>query len=300
MNSLDLVNLTPLMARSSGAADVVVGLIDGPVAVDRAAFARARIREIPAGSRGSCARASSAACIHGTFVAGMLAASRGSAAPAICPGCTLLVRPIFSESVAAGDQVPSATPKDLTAAILDCIAAGARVLNLSVAVAQPTVREEREMEGALDLAMRRGVVVVAAAGNQGMLGSSAITRQPWVIPVAACDDRGRPIGFSNYSTTVGRRGLSAPGEGITSLGTGDDPVRLGGTSVAAPFVTGAVALLWSLLPSATAGELRVAIGQGYRRRRAAIVPPLLNAWAAYQSMLHGRAGATARVQGGAG
>ena len=36
-------------------------------------------------------------------------------------------------------------------------------------------------------AAHRGVITVAAAGNQGTVGSSAITRHPWVIPVAACD-----------------------------------------------------------------------------------------------------------------
>ena len=44
------------------------------------------------------ARMSSAACVHGTFVAGILSAKRGSAAPAVCPDCTLLVNPVFSEA----------------------------------------------------------------------------------------------------------------------------------------------------------------------------------------------------------
>jgi hypothetical protein len=41
---------------------------------------------------------------------------------------------------------------------------------------------------------------------------------------------------SNLGGSIGRRGLGAPGDGVTSLGTGGEPLTLGGTSVAAPFV----------------------------------------------------------------
>jgi subtilisin family serine protease len=77
----------------------------------------------------------------------------------------------------------------------------------------------------------------------------------------------------------------APGEGITSLGTGGSPLTLGGTSVAVPFVTGTIALLWSEFPDASAVEVRSAVtGGGYTRRRTTVVPPLLDAWAAYEAM----------------
>ena len=100
------------------------------------------------------------------------------------------------------------------------------------------------------------MIVVAAAGNQGTLGRSAITRHPWVIPVVACDGRGRPMADSNLGGSIGRRGLSAPGDAITSLGADGESLTLGGTSVAAPFVTGATALLWSVFPSASAAEIQ--------------------------------------------
>ena len=144
--------------------------------------------------------------------------------------------------------MPSATPQELAAAIIECIDAGARVINLSLALAQPSTKGEQSLEEALNQAVRRGVIVVAAAGNQGTLGSSAITRHPWVIPVVACDVRGRPMNESNLGSSIGRRGLSAPGDGITSLGAEGQPLTLGGTSVAVPFVTGAIALLWSEFP----------------------------------------------------
>ena len=145
------------------------------------------------------------------------------------------------------------------------------------------------MEGALDYAAKRGVIIVAAAGNQGTIGSSAITRHPWVIPVAACDIRGRPIDHSNLGNSIGRRGLSAPGDSITSLGVeGGKLLTSGGTSAAAPFVIGTIALLRSEFPAATAAELKYAVTQAYGSKRTTIVPPLLDAWASYKFMANTR------------
>jgi subtilisin family serine protease len=180
--------------------------------------------------------------------------------------------------------MPSTTAEELAGAIVDCVKSGALVLNLSAALAQPFSRGEFELEQALDYAASRGVIAVAAAGNQGTLGASTITRHRSVIPVAACDLQGRPLSQSNLGSSIGKRGLMAPGEGITSLGTNGKPHTLGGTSAAAPFATGAIALLWSEFPSAQASQIKVAITHAGSVRRRAIAPPVLDAWAAYQIM----------------
>jgi subtilisin family serine protease len=285
MSPLDIVKLTPLMELTGGRSEVSIGLIDGPVAMSHPGLANQNVREVSGKLGGACARAGSAACIHGTFVAGVLCAKKNSAAPAICPDCTLLVRPIFAETESGNAQMPSATPEELATAIIECIEAGARVINMSVALAQPSSKGQRELEEALDHAARRGAVVVAAAGNQGTLGSSVITRHSWAIPVIACDGRGRPVSQSNLGSSIGRRGLGAPGHGITSLGANGNPLTLSGTSIATPFVTGAIALLWSAFPYATAGQIKLAVTQAHLQRRATVVPPLLNAWAAYQTLM---------------
>ena len=164
------------------------------------------------------------------------------------------------------------------------------MINLSLALAQPSTKGEQSLEDALNQAVKRSVIVVAAAGNQGTLGSSAITRHPWVIPVVACDLRGRPVNQSNLGGSIGRRGLTAPGDAITSLSAEGPPLTLGGTSVAAPFVTGTIALLWSVFPRATAAQIKLAISQATAPRRASVVPPLLDAATAYQSLLRANAG----------
>ena len=181
--------------------------------------------------------------------------------------------------------MPGTTPLELATAITECIYAGARIINLSLGLAHPSTRGEQALEEALHQALTHGVIVVAAAGNQSTLGSSTITRHQWVIPVIACNSYGRPMNESNLSSSIGRRGLSAPGSDITSLGTEGQAITLSGTSVAVPFVTGAIALLWSAFPAATAAQIKLAITQATTLRRASVVPPLLDAAAAYQLLL---------------
>jgi subtilisin family serine protease len=266
-NALDLVRLRPVMERGVGSPSIVVGLIDGPVSIRHPSLAR-----IPTvlGRMDSC-DTSGPACAHGTFVAGVLVAARGADAPSICPGCTLLVRPIFS------DRSLDSTPEAVGEAVGDCVRAGARVINLSLTLLRTSKLGELAIKDALDTAASRGVIVVAAAGNQSTLTSTAITRHPWVIPVVACDLSGNPGARSNLGASIGLRGLRAPGVGIASLGPDGSSLTLDGTSVAAPFVSGAIALLWSAFPSASASKIRLAVLRS-SIRRASVTPPMLDAW----------------------
>lgn len=292
MDPLALVGLTPLMERTRGRPEVGVGLIDGKVSRDHPDLRGHPVRELRPAPEPGCG-ANDGCCAHGTFVAGILSARRGSAAPGICPHCTLLSRPVFTSRPAAPGGTPvggclsGARAEELAEAVVDTVDAGARVLNLSLAQAEPSGARHRVLEEALDHAARHGVIVVVAAGNQGTLGTSVITRHPWTIPVIACDGDGWPLSLSNLGPAIGRRGLSAPGRGIVSLGVGSDAVGSTGTSAAAPFVTGAIALLLSEFPAARPATVRFAVthsataGHG---RRGSVAPPLLDAWAAYEAL----------------
>jgi len=277
------------MEQTRGRAEVLVGLVDGPVAMNHPDLAGVNVREIPAVGRGACIRAESIACEHGTFVAGILVGRRGSVAPAICPACDVLVRPIFAETPTGGSAMPSTTAEELARALCETIAAGAWVINLSAALVDSSPRGARELEDALDYAARRGVLVVAAAGNQGTLGSTTITRHPWVIPVVACDERGWPLPDSNLGNSIGRRGLLAPGAAITSLGARGELLTRSGSSVAAPFVTGVIALLWSVFPKASAAAVRRSLTP-LLRGRGTLVPPCLDASASYQYLVNSTSG----------
>jgi subtilisin family serine protease len=272
------------MEASAGRPEIVIGLIDGPVALDHEDFAGAAIRQLGGRARASCARDAGLACVHGTLVAGVLAARRGSGAPAICPGCTLLVRPIFSDAALMNGRMPIASPEDVAAAIIEVVDAGARIINLSAALMNPSPRGERELARALDFAFSRGVITVAAAGNQGLVTSSAIVRHAAVIPVAACDARGRPLPESNLAHSIARRGLSAPGEAITSLAIAGGTRTFGGTSAATPLVSGTAGLLWSRRPLATAAHVRWAVTRPVQVHSRTIVPPMLDAVASDRAL----------------
>ena len=278
-----MVKLTALMERTGGRPEVRIGVIDGPVLTQHPDLTGGHLRELPGARGGGCTRADSIACLHGTFVTGILAARRDSPAPAICPDCTVLIRPIFTESARGNGRTPGATPPELAAAIIECLDAGASVINLSLALEDGSPAENEALQAAIAHAVKRRVIVVAAAGNQGTLGSSTITRHAWVIPVVACDVRGRPVPESNLGRSIGSRGLMAPGEAITSLGR-DGPLTLGGTSVAVPFVTGAIALLLSEFPSAGPTEIKLAITGASTVRRASVIPPMLDAAGAYRAL----------------
>jgi hypothetical protein len=49
-------------------------------------------------------------------------------------------------------------------------------------------------------------------------------------------------------------------------------------------VTGAIGLLWSEFPTATAAQIKLAVVQASDNRRTTVVPPLLDAWRAYHAM----------------
>jgi subtilisin family serine protease len=197
--------------------------------------------------------------------------------PALVPRCTLLVGSIFGAAVQEG--LPSASAADLAAALAMLVAAGAKVINVSAELLWPAPSSERRVSAALDHAASRGVLVVGAMGNRGRLGSSVLTRHPWVIPVVACELSGSPARYSNLSRSSAHHGLRAPGEGVTGPAAHGGFVALTGSSVAALLVTGAIALVWSVHRRAAPHVIRTAIlGSA---RPSGIVPPLLDAWEAH-------------------
>jgi serine protease len=117
------------------------------------------------------------------------------------------------------------------------------------------------MQDAVDDAMARGAVVVAAAGNDGTdAGAYAPAGLSGIVTVGAVDESGQRAAYSNFGPTVA---LLAPGgtyasdgaghsEGILSTmlvpSSGWSYVNYAGTSQAAPFVAGTVSLMKALYP----------------------------------------------------
>jgi subtilisin family serine protease len=289
MDPLSLVRLRSFMNTSSGNPDITIGMIDGPLELSHPAFQGSRITTVKESQLVACSNASSIACRHGTFVAGILCAKRGLGAPAICPGCTLLLRPIFTDQTVEEHTnnthilVPTTTPEDLSDAIIEVIDTGAKIINLSLGLSTSSLLTYSKLQEAYDYACKNDVIIVVAAGNQGNIGSTSVLHHDWIIPVAACNEYGVLDPISNFGPSIGSRGLLAPGINITSTSSGDGYLRMSGTSFAAPFITGAVALLWSVYPTVSAARLIDSVRRGASdgRRYRSMIPPLLNVEAAY-------------------
>jgi subtilisin family serine protease len=289
MDSLNQTRLQSLLNISNGNPNISIGLIDGPVDFNHPAFQGSTIRGVKESQLAACKSASSIACKHGTFVAGILCAKRGVSAPAICPGCTLLLRPIFMDQTLNNSSnkdkdisFPSSTAEELSDAIIEVVDAQARIINLSLGLSSSSLMTYPVLQEAYDYARQHGAIIVAASGNQGNIGSISLLHNEWIIPVAACDEYGLLDPMSNFGRSIGTRGLLAPGINIMSTNSGGGYIKMSGTSFAAPFVTGAIALLWSVFPRATAAELINAIRRGTSAHlHRSIIPLLLNVETAY-------------------
>lgn len=275
---LDAVHLRALMERTAGRADLAIGLIDGP-----ADLAHPDLKDASIASSSGRSCSSGPACEHGTFIAGMLFGRRGSRAPAIAPQCRPVLRPVLDPADRGHGVATSAA--EVATAIRECLEQDVRLLHLSLAGTTLGAAGERDLRDAFDLATRRDALLVVAAGNEGRLGAMPLLDQRVVIPVAGCNARLQPARWSNHGPSIGRLGLMAPSEHILSTAPGGGYARMTGTSMAAPFVTGATALLWSLYPRASAQDVRRAVLQLPRRPRRRLIPPLLDAEASWR-LLH--------------
>jgi len=129
-SGLDLINLGPLMRRTEGHPEIVVGVIDGPADFAHAALSGASVRMVRPEHAPVCRSASSSACLHGTAIAGILFAKRGTPAPCLCPSCTVLLYALFPEDSEDGGGLSATSPRALANAIVETVDAGARIVHI--------------------------------------------------------------------------------------------------------------------------------------------------------------------------
>jgi subtilisin family serine protease len=198
---------------------------------------------------------------HGTHVAGIIAADSAEIS-GVAPAATLFAYKVLN---AQGTGVQS----DVIAAIERSIdpnqdgnpADHLDVINMSLG--GPGNADDL-VSRAADRAMAAGVIVVVAAGNAGVpdsIGSPGTART--VITVGALDSFDAVAFFSSRGPAPGLLGFKpdviAPGTAIPSTYLGGLVVDLNGTSMAAPHVSGAAALLRKLHPAWTPAEIKSAL-----------------------------------------
>ncbi|MBP7001580.1 S8 family serine peptidase [Amaricoccus sp.] len=166
---------------------------------------------------------------HGTAIASILVGDLPGTGP-LMPGAQLYSANVFA-------QDPSGLRADATAIIaaLDWMATQhVPVVNLSLMGPPNALLEE-----AVRAAASRGLVMVAAAGNDGPDAEPAYpAAYPAVIAVSAVDSRGRPYGNNNRGSYIY---VAAPGVDIWGADARGGLAFWTGTSFAAPFVTASLA-----------------------------------------------------------
>ena len=228
---------------------------------------------------------------HGTHVAGILAGNghdSGGRRTGVAPGATLLVEKVLD---ASGQGYISNVIAAIDYAIANKDALNIRVINLSVAAGVYESYTTDPLTLAARRAVEAGMVVVSAAGNLGkgpdgqtQYGAiGAPGNAPWVLTVGASSHNGTTdrsddivAGFSSRGPSAidfqAKPDLVAPGVGIESLAepgstlfntkptmrlwgavqTANEPyISLSGTSMAAPVVSGTIALMLQANPSLT-------------------------------------------------
>ncbi len=152
--------------------------------------------------------------------------------------------PIFRDG--ADGSIAPCSQLDLARAITQAVQAGAHIINISGGERSFSGAAHPILTDAIQTCVERGVLIVAAAGNEGCDCLHIPGASPSVLAVGAMDAQHQPLGFSNWGDTYRSQGILAPGENILGAATGDGTVLQSGTSYATPIVSGIAALLLSL------------------------------------------------------
>ena len=161
---------------------------------------------------------------HGTHVAGIV--------HLVAPDAQLLIVRVLDAN-GRGDFV------NVAAGVRWAIAHGAKVINLSLGVSGTGTIEV--LQNVLEDPANAGIIFVTAAGNQATNNVDFPGRSSSTLCVAAVDANGAAAPFSSFNHSD--VALSAPGVAVRSTYPGGLYRMWSGTSMSAPFVTGAAALL---------------------------------------------------------
>jgi len=236
---------------------------------------------------------------HGTHVAGIVAAQagNGTGGTGIAPGARIMSVKVLDAN-RAGDS------SQLAKGIRYAIDMGARILNVSI----NGDGTSPDLDAALAYAGQKGATIVASAGNNGrnldlIPSYPASSAEPAVLTVTATQQSGSLLSIANHGLLS--VDLAAPGGLILSTARNSGYELREGTSMAAPFVSGSLAVLAAARPDLAQPALRTALVQSAPRPKllaGLLGSGALNVGAALHSVLPGdmwraTAGVGARAAG---
>jgi subtilisin family serine protease len=229
---------------------------------------------------------------HGTHVSGLAIgkADNNFGIVGIAPGCSFM--PV---QISDGSELMSST--DVIDGVLYAIKNGADVINMSLGMPVPPFfkgRPDSFMENwartknkdielfwneVFTYAEKENVTIVLAAGNGTedvghpvAIGYDPMNRSKDVINVSAIDQKNGRATFSNYGNLSH---VSAPGVNVYSSVPGNNFKAMPGTSMAAPIVTGAVALLKSIKPDLKNAQIKEILRKTGKRSSDIRIGPII-------------------------
>jgi subtilisin family serine protease len=270
----------PQAWQVSRGAGITVGIVDTGVDAAHPDLAGKVAFTADCVGRAACAdgAASSDPSGHGTLVAGVVTAGTGNGrgVAAVAPDSRIVVARVLGPN-------GEGRAEDVNLGIRWAVDHGARVINLSLGDPNFVLNSVQgtPLRAAIDYAWGKGAVPVLASGNYGSggLGSQNYGNLNAIV-VGATDRSGGVAGYSSPVGTAkwgvvapGGSGASGPDNNVISTATGGGYASSAGTSMAAPHVSAAIALLLAqgLTPSAAVNRLlatadKVPCGTGCKGR----------------------------------